>query len=152
MHKVDLRLTRPLTLPGQGAGGIRRYKEIVDTWTGSPARRGAGELESEVLAALWAAEGPLSPVEVQAAMAGNLAYNTVHTILTRLGRKSLVARVPAGCRARYRPTKGAAEFAAEQMRTALGQGSDRLEILRRFVRALDPADKATVRALLGDPG
>ena len=38
------------------------------------------------------------------------------------------------------------------MRTALGQGSDRLEILHRFVRALDPADKATLRALLGDPG
>jgi predicted transcriptional regulator len=116
------------------------------------SRRGAGELESAVLAALWAAEGPLSPVEVQAAMAGNLAYNTVHTILTRLGRKSLVARVHAGCRARYRPTKDAAEFTAEQMRAALGQGPDRLEILHRFVTSLDPADKATLRALLGDPG
>ena len=66
-------------------------------------------------------------------MAGELAYNTVHTILVRLGRKRLVARVPAGCRARYRATKNAAELAAEQMHAALGWGSDRTEVVRRFV-------------------
>lgn len=112
------------------------------------SRRGAGELESAVLATLWAAEGPLSPVEVQAAMAGDLAYNTVHTILVRLGRKRLVARVPTGCRARYRATKNAAELAAEQMHAALGWGSDRTEVVRRFVASLDAADAAVLRALL----
>ncbi|MEV0799642.1 BlaI/MecI/CopY family transcriptional regulator [Kribbella sp. NPDC050281] len=107
-------------------------------------RRGAGELEGAVLATLWAAERPLSPVEVHAAMAGDLAYTTVHTILTRLGRKRLVARVQA----RYHPTKDAAELVAEQMRAALELGADQAEVLRRFVRSLDGADVAAVRALL----
>ena len=41
-----------------------------------------------------------------------------------------------------------AELVAEQMRAALELGSDRAEVLRRFVRSLDGADAAAVRALL----
>ena len=58
----------------------------------------------------------------------------------------------AGCRARYRPTKNAAELAAEQMRSRWAGDRIDLEVVRRFVGPLDPADKATLRALLGDPG
>ncbi|TCC34550.1 hypothetical protein E0H75_41820 [Kribbella capetownensis] len=79
-------------------------------------RRGAGELEGAVPA---------------------------HTILTRLGRKRLVASVQA----RYHPTKDAAELVAEQMRAALELGADQAEVLRPFVRSLDDADVAAVRAL-----
>ena len=50
-------------------------------------RRARGELESEVMAALWSAGEPLTPAGVQAALGGGLAYNTVQTILSRLLEK-----------------------------------------------------------------
>jgi predicted transcriptional regulator len=117
------------------------------TARGSPRRR-PGELEGDILAALWAAAEPLSPTEVQAAVPGELAYNTVHTILTRLYEKKLVERVRAGRSTVYRPTKDAAELAVIQMRAALGRGSDRGAVLQRFVTSLDAADEAALRALL----
>lgn len=123
---------------------------MVNKSTGAAARRRAGELEGDILAALWAASGPLSPAEVQAAVAGGLAYNTVHTILTRLGEKGLVARVRAGSSTGYCPTKAAEELAAEQMRAALGRVGDRAAALQRFVTSLDAADEAALRALLDD--
>ena len=46
-------------------------------------RRASGSLESEVLAALWAADKPLTAGEVVDTLGGDLAYNTVQTILTR---------------------------------------------------------------------
>ncbi len=112
------------------------------------SRRGAGELEGDVLAALWAQAGPLSPAEVQAAVPGDLAYNTVHTILTRLCDKGLVERAQSGRGTGYRPTKDAEELAVEQMRAALARGSDRGAVLHRFVTSLDAADEAALRALL----
>ncbi len=111
-------------------------------------RRGPGELEGDVLAALWAAAGPLSPTQVQAAVPGQLAYNTVHTILTRLCEKELVERMRVGRGTGYRPTKDAAELAVEQMQAALGRGSDHGAVLQRFVTSLDAADDAALRALL----
>ena len=50
-------------------------------------RRAKGSLESEVLAALWAAERPLTAGDVAAALDGDLAYTTVQTILVRLHGK-----------------------------------------------------------------
>lgn len=117
------------------------------------ARRGPGELEGDILAALWASAGPVSPAEVQAVVPGDLAYNTVHTILTRLCEKRLVERVRTGGGNGYRPTKDAAELAAEQMCAALGRGADRGMVLQRFVTALSAADEAALRALLaGEQG
>lgn len=112
-------------------------------------RRGAGELESDVLASLWAAAGPLTPAQVQAELPGELAYNTVHTVLTRLCDKGLVERCHAGRSTGYRPTMDAAELAAEQMRAALTRGADHGAVLQRFVTSLEPADEAALRALLG---
>jgi hypothetical protein len=45
----------------------------------SGRRRARGELESEVMAALWSAGAPLTPAGVQAALGDGLAYNTVQT-------------------------------------------------------------------------
>ena len=112
-------------------------------------RRAAGELEGEVLAALWAADGPLTPAQLQASLDGDLAYNTVHTILTRLQDKQLVARVRDGGRRAYAPVKDAAQLAADRMRDVLEGGRDRVQILQRFVTSLSPDDEAALRALLG---
>lgn len=116
----------------------------------SAPRRAAGELEGDVLAELWAAAGPMTPAQLHAVLPGDLAYNTVHTILTRLGEKGLVTRVRDGHTAGYVPTKDAAELAAEQMRAVLDRGSNRGAVLQRFVSSLDPKDEAALRALLGD--
>ena len=53
-------------------------------------RRRSGELEGEVLAALWASAEPLVPAEVQDAVGGGLAYTTVMTILVRLHEKGVI--------------------------------------------------------------
>jgi predicted transcriptional regulator len=111
-------------------------------------RRAAGELEGEVLAALWAADQPLTPAQLQGQLEGDLAYNTVHTILTRLQDKQLVMRVRDGGRRAYAPVKDAAQLAADRMRDVLEGGRDRAQILQRFVTSLSPADEQALRALL----
>ena len=57
---------------------------------GRTDRRPAGELEASVLAALWAADAPLTPGAVQLELGGGLARTTVTTILTRLHAKGAV--------------------------------------------------------------
>jgi predicted transcriptional regulator len=113
-------------------------------------RRARGELESEVMAALWAAEQPLTPADVQAALGGGLAYNTVQTILTRLVDKDLVRRKPAGRRRghAYWPARDAATSAAEKMRAALDDRPDRRAVLQQFAAGLDPHDAVVLLALL----
>jgi len=115
---------------------------------GRTGRRGAGQLESEVLAALWAAPTPLTPAQVQAAVDAGLAYNTVHTILIRLQDKGQVLRVVHEGRSAYSPATDAAGVAAERMRAALDAGTDRAAILARFVTELDPEYEAALRAAL----
>ena len=111
-------------------------------------RRGPGQLESEILATLWAAETPLTPAQVHAIVGGDLAYNTVHTILSRLQDKGQVVRVLLDGRPAYEPAKDAADDAADRMRAVLEAGFDRGEILARFVHALEPEDEAALRAAL----
>ena len=114
-------------------------------------RRPAGGLESEVLAALWAADRPLTPGEVSDAVSGELAYTTVQTILTRLHRKGAVVREQAGRAHAYRPVIDDAGLAAQRMRAMLDRGGDHAAVLTRFVGTLTPDDEATLAKLLGAP-
>jgi predicted transcriptional regulator len=111
-------------------------------------RRAGGELENEVLAALWAAGRPVTSREVQHALDANLAYNTVQTILVRLHEKGLVQRHPDGRAHRYSPTKQPAELTAERMHLLLTAGPDRRSVLSRFVGTLDESDEQILRDLL----
>lgn len=115
-------------------------------------RRAGGELENEILAALWAAGEPLTPREVQQALGEGLAYNTVQTILVRLHEKDLVQRHPDGRAHRYSPTKQPAELTAERMHLLLAAGPDRRTVLRQFVGSLDESDEQILRDLLGPTG
>lgn len=125
---------------------------------GQDRRRAAGALEGEILAALWATDDPLTPRQVRAALGGGLAYNTVHTILTRLWDKGLVVRDAQGRRGTYRPAVQAVEHTAEMMHDLLERGPDRLEVLQRFVTGLNDTDERALREMLadladrGDPG
>lgn len=51
-------------------------------------RRAMGALEDEIMMYLWAIDGPATPADVHAAVAPELAYTTVMTILTRLWQKN----------------------------------------------------------------
>jgi predicted transcriptional regulator len=115
---------------------------------GGGDRRSAGELESEILAALWGTERPLTPAEIRAEVGEELAYNTVHTILKRLYDKGLVVRDAGGRRGAYRPTRDAAELTAELMHRTLDRGLDRLGALQHFVSGLDAAEERALRDLL----
>jgi predicted transcriptional regulator len=105
-------------------------------------------LESEVLAVLWAADGALVAGQVQQALGLGLAYNTVHTILTRLHAKGAVSREPIGRAHAYRPVLDDNGLTARQMRALLDKGSDRTAVLRRFVDELAGPDEDVLAALL----
>ncbi len=111
-------------------------------------RRGAGQLEAEILRVLWGADRPLTPAEIQSELSGDLAYNTVHTILRRLWDKGLVERDAGGRRGAYLPVKQATELAAEVMHDALSREPDRAAVLQRFVTGLGPDDERMLRELL----
>ena len=116
-----------------------------------PMRRAKGSLESEVLAALWAADQSLTPAAVVEAIGGDLAYTTVQTILVRLHAKGAVAREQAGRAFAYTPVLDNAGLAADRMQALLDKGGDHLAVLRRFVRTLSAEDEAALTRLLADP-
>jgi predicted transcriptional regulator len=116
---------------------------------GRGERRSAGELESEVLAALWVTDRALTPAEIQAKI-GGLAYNTVHTILKRLHDKDMVLRDADGRRGAYRPAKNAAELTAEAMHQVLHRGPDPIAALQQFVTGLGAAEEQALRDFLSD--
>ena len=116
---------------------------------GIPERRGAGELEAAVLAALWAVDRPRTPAEIKAELGGGLAYNTVHTILRRLYGKGLVLRDADGRRGAYRPARDGAELTAEAMHRALDRGPDPIAALQHFVTGLTTEEARALRELLG---
>jgi predicted transcriptional regulator len=114
---------------------------------GTPRRR-PGQLEAEVLAALWAADRPLVPGEVQATLGGGLAYTTVMTILGRLHGKGLVTRVTQGRAFAYQPAQSTAAFTAERMRGLLEEVGDPADVLAHFVEGLDADEERVLRGLL----
>ncbi|MFH8797727.1 BlaI/MecI/CopY family transcriptional regulator [Streptomyces sp. NPDC017941] len=115
-------------------------------------RRGQGELEAQVLAALHEARGPVGAAWVQERVGGDLAYTTVMTILTRLLAKDVVTRERAGRSFVWRPTTGEAGLAALRMRKVLDGESDREAVLASFVTTLSAADERLLRDLLGEAG
>ncbi|HET6504499.1 MAG TPA: BlaI/MecI/CopY family transcriptional regulator [Amycolatopsis sp.] len=116
------------------------------------ARRGPGELESEVLAVLWNAGGPVSPADVQQRLDGDLAYTTVVTILSRLYDKGVLTREKQGRSFAYRAVDDEAGLAARRMRKVLDSEPDRSSVLARFVSNLSKSDEQVLRKLLRDHG
>ncbi len=123
-------------------GAARSNRKLVSM------RRANGTLESEVLAALWAAGRPLTPGEVVEAVGGELAYTTIQTILTRLHGKAAVCRELTGRAHTYTPVLDDAGLAAERMRAILDKGGDHAAVLSRFLSTLTPTDEAILADLL----
>jgi len=100
------------------------------------------------MSVLWAHDEPLTSTGVRQALASDLAYNTVQTILIRLHEKGLVHRRKEGRGHVYWPVQDAAAAAAERMRAALADRHDRQAVLQQFAASLDEADAAALRELL----
>ena len=113
-------------------------------------RRPAGALQGEVLAALWAADGPLTPAEVQEQVGGDLAYTTVMTALARLNEKGAVKREKVGRAFAYTPILDEPGIAAARMRELLETGEDRGAVLARFVGSLSAEEEEMLVELLGE--
>ncbi|HEY8978521.1 MAG TPA: BlaI/MecI/CopY family transcriptional regulator [Streptomyces sp.] len=111
-------------------------------------RRPMGELEAAVLAALWAADTPLTPGQVQTELASGLARTTVTTILSRLHEKGTLARERQGRGYAYRPVQDSHGLTALRMHGELDRDSDRETVLARFVAQLSPDDEQVLRRLL----
>ncbi|WP_329201600.1 MULTISPECIES: BlaI/MecI/CopY family transcriptional regulator [unclassified Streptomyces] len=111
-------------------------------------RRPSGELEASVLAALWAADGPQTPAQVQRLLGSSLARTTVTTILSRLYEKGTVTRSRSGRGFAYVPTEDASGLTARRMHSELEKTEDRGAVLSRFVSQLNDEDERLLRALL----
>ncbi|MER7764465.1 BlaI/MecI/CopY family transcriptional regulator [Streptomyces sp. NPDC097619] len=111
-------------------------------------RRGQGQLEGQVLAALNDAPGPVNAAWVQERLGGGLAYTTVVTILSRLQTKGAVTRQRAGRSFVWTPVADEAGLAALRMRRVLDGEPDREAVLASFVTALPPGDERLLRDLL----
>jgi len=92
----------------------------------------------------------MTAAEVQQALGGDLAYNTVQTILFRLHDKKAVERHRAGRGHVYWAAKDAAATAASQMQAALDDRADRHAVLQLFAASLDDSDAALLRRVLAD--
>ncbi|WP_369390140.1 BlaI/MecI/CopY family transcriptional regulator [Streptomyces sp. CG1] len=111
-------------------------------------RRARGELEGEVLAALWAAGGPATAVVVHEKLGDDTAHTTVLTILTRLCDKGLVTRRREGRSYVYTPVDDQPGMAAAGMHSLLDEGGDRAVVLARFVSELSAEDERLLEQLL----
>ncbi|WBO68425.1 BlaI/MecI/CopY family transcriptional regulator [Streptomyces camelliae] len=118
---------------------------------GTPGRRARGELESNVLAALWSADGPLTARQVLQRLPGDLAYTTVLTILSRLYDKDMLVRHREGRGYAYEPARDEASHTAHRMKSLLEGGSDREAVLTRFVSELSEQDEQLLQHLLSGP-
>lgn len=107
----------------------------------------AGELESVVLGALWAAGEPLTPAQVLDAIDIDVAYTTVMTTLARLHDKGALRRGRVGRAYAYEPAAEIATEAARQMRRVLDRG-DHAAVLASFVGTLDDDDEQVLSDLL----
>lgn len=112
-------------------------------------RRPLGALEEVIMDYLWAVDTPVKPAVVHQAVAPDLAYTTVMTVLTRLWEKGRLTRGRDGRAYTYQPVRSEAEHRAEGMQSALAEAQDRVAVLSSFVEALDTEDAKVLRKLLG---
>lgn len=134
----------PTGEPGDHTGGLDGHPGSRDR----ARRRGQGELEAQVLAALHQAPGPATAAWVQDHLGGDLAYTTVMTILSRLHAKKAVTRERVGRSYVWLPAADEAGLAALRMRRVLDSESDRDAVLASFVSALSAQDERLLRTLL----
>lgn len=81
-------------------------------------------------------------------LGGTLAYTTIATVLSNLGRKQLVLSQRSGHATRYRPALTRAEHTAAVMGHALDASKDREASILHFVQTMPAADLELLREYL----
>lgn len=121
----------------------------------APSPGHLGELQTQVLQALWSAgEATVRDVRDRLEAGGvKLAYTTVLTVMTRLHARGLLTRIRQGRRDHYRAAVAAHELQAALSREAVDRlleahGDDALAAFATRMRDGDPAALATLRELL----
>lgn len=115
-------------------------------------RRAQGALETQVLAALHQADGPVTAGWVRERLGAGLAYTTVMTVLGRLLAKDAVTRRREGRSFVWLPAADQAGLAALKMRRVLDGERDRRAVLASFVTTLPEGDERLLRELLRHAG
>lgn len=110
-----------------------------------------GELQMEVMRALWHRAGPSNVEEVRKALPSRHrgAYTTVQTILNRLAERGLLSRVRQGNLILYSPLITEADYYSRSVRQTLAQASDdaRRTALAQLVGDLAPGELDEMKAL-----
>ena len=115
-------------------------------------RRANGELEAAVLEFLGAIGEPSTPGQVHDAVAPDLAYTTVMTVLNRLHSKEALERERRGRAYAYWPSRAEAPHRAEQMHGHLEAAADRRAVLSSFVETLSTKEASDLRRALDEAG
>src|SRR5256885_4604254 len=96
-------------------------------------RRSRGTLEQEVVAALAASPGPMTPAQVRDQLGRHLAYTTVMTVLARLTGKGLVSRERIGRAYAYTAFRHEADVTGWRVHRLLVARDDLRAVLARVV-------------------
>ena len=113
-------------------------------------RRPMGALEDHVMEYLWAIDAPVSAADVHQAVAPDLAYTTMTTVLTRLVDKGRLERARAGRYFVFAPLSSEADHRASSMTDTLGAAGDHAAVLSKFVDSLATDDAKVLRRLLDE--
>ena len=114
--------------------------------------RKRGELEAQVMNALWENSGPLTVREVLEVLPSpRPAYTTVSTVLERLRGKKMVNRTGSGAQGyRFSASRSDDEHTSALMLSALGTSRNRKAALLKFAGNLDETDVDLLRQAFGE--
>ncbi len=105
-----------------------------------------GDLEVQVMRAIWARGGPVTVRDVLGDLRAErpLAYTTVMTVMGNLRKKGWLRRHDEGRAYRYEPLVSAEEYSAGLMRQALAASTDRPAVLMHFLGELSAEETAAL--------
>jgi len=109
-----------------------------------------GGLTEDIMAFLWAVDSPVTASQVHQAVAPELAYTTVMTILVRQWQKNELSRSKVGRAYAYETVRSEAEDRAGKMQVTLDAAADRAGVLSSFVDSLTVRDAKMLRKLLNE--
>jgi predicted transcriptional regulator len=105
-----------------------------------------GELEVQVMAKIWARQGPVTVRDIVGDLQQErrIAYTTVMTVMDNLRRKGWLRRHEDGRAYTYEPAISGEEYGAAVMRQALEASNDRAGTLMHFIGELSGEEAAAL--------